>query len=36
MKKNKVAVKLVEREGAGHDPLPDMDEVDHWFKTYLQ
>jgi len=31
-----VASKLVTRQGQGHGPIPDMNEIDLWFKKYLE
>ncbi|HMR84832.1 MAG TPA: alpha/beta hydrolase [Niabella sp.] len=36
LKKNQVPAKIVERKGQNHGPVPDMDEVDQWFKTWLK
>ena len=31
-----IAAKIVERKNQDHGPVPDMNEVDAWFKKYLQ
>ncbi|RYD83145.1 MAG: alpha/beta hydrolase [Sphingobacteriales bacterium] len=36
LQKNKVAVKSVKRIGQEHGPVPDMKEVDEWFKKWLK
>lgn len=36
LQKNKVAVKTVKRIGQEHSPVPDMKEVDEWFRKWLK
>lgn len=36
LQKNKIAAKSVKRSGQYHGPVPDMDEVDSWFKKWLK
>ena len=36
LKETGVPVKLVERKNQGHGPMPDMEEVDTWFKQHLK
>lgn len=36
LKRNQVTTKIIERKDQNHSPVPDMDEVDQWFKTWLR
>ncbi len=36
LKQQNVPAKLVAKRQEGHNPVPDMAEVNNWFKTYLQ
>ncbi len=36
MQQNKVPVKTVKRVNQEHTPLPDMEEIDRWFKEWLK